>query len=318
MSNTASPDLVKLSEGTIKAGSKSFATAARLFDRETRASAYLLYAWCRHCDDVIDGQELGRASHGGADHDPQQELDNLYALTRSALSNQPCSDPVFEAFRQVVSKHGIPPQHPIELLDGFAMDVNERAYHTIDDTLTYCYHVAGVVGVMMAWIMGVRDDETLDRASDLGLAFQLTNIARDIADDAKAGRLYLPREWLVEADLTPETVLLEENKPALYSVARRLIELADDYYQSSIYGIARLPFRSRWAVAAARVVYRGIGRERLRLGPEAIHHRVVTSKGRKIAAVAQAGLTATIVPALCPSRRRLSREGLWTRPRHVV
>jgi phytoene synthase len=315
MSSNVSPDLVELSADVIKAGSKSFAAAARLFDKETRASAYLLYAWCRHCDDVIDGQELGAVSAAPTGHDAEQELAKLYALTRTALDNQPMQDPVFEAFRHVAAKHAIPSQHPIELLDGFAMDVNERCYETIDDTLTYCYHVAGVVGVMMAWIMGVRDDETLDRASDLGIGFQLTNIARDIVDDAKVGRIYLPREWLSEAGVPADELLDSAHRPALFEVARRLLELADNYYESSLVGIARLPIRSRWAVATARVVYSSIGRERLRIGPQAIDRRVVTSKSQKLMAVAIGGLAALTSPMRYAIGQGPSREGLWTRQR---
>lgn len=315
MSSNASPDLVALSADVIKAGSKSFAAAARLFDAETRASAYLLYAWCRHCDDVIDGQELGAAGAAPGGHDAEQELAKLYSLTRAALDNVAMQDPVFEAFRHVAAKHAIPPQHPIELLDGFAMDVSDRTYETIDDTLAYCYHVAGVVGVMMAWIMGVRDDETLDRASDLGIAFQLTNIARDIADDARVGRIYLPREWLRDAGVPADEILNAAHHPALFEVVQRLLRLAEGYYDSSLAGIARLPLRSRWAVATARTVYRSIGRERSKLGPEAITRRVVTSKAQKLMAVASGGLTALAIPARYAIVRPAPRDGLWTRPR---
>jgi phytoene synthase len=315
MNGNASPDLVMLSADIIKAGSKSFAAAARLFDEETRASAYLLYAWCRHCDDVIDGQELGAVSTAASYHDPQKKLAELYTSTHAALSNTPMEDPVFEAFRHVAAKHSIPSQHPIELLDGFAMDVNERRYETIDDTLSYCYHVAGVVGVMMAWIMGVRDRETLDRASDLGIAFQLTNIARDIGDDAKVGRIYLPRAWLGEAGVPDTAILDPAHNQALFEVARRMLVLADKYYESSAVGIARLPLRSRWAVATARIVYRGIGRQRLKLGAASVGQRVVTSKSQKMMAVAQGGLAALTAPIRIKIGPTSSREGLWTRPR---
>ena len=93
----------------------------------------------------------------------------------------------------------MPHRYPLEHLDGFVMDVEGREYHTLTDTVEYCYHVAGVVGVMMAYIMGVRDEPTLDRATDLGLAFQLTNICRDVVEDAEVGRVYLPLDWLTEA-----------------------------------------------------------------------------------------------------------------------
>jgi 15-cis-phytoene synthase len=315
MSDGAAVDLVRLSETIIQAGSKSFAAAARLFDRETRASAYLLYAWCRHCDDAIDGQELGFQSASATPHDPKHQLAELQRLTADALDGKPMADPVFAAFQRVAEKHAIPRRHPFALLDGFAMDAMGRQYETIDDTLSYCYHVAGVVGVMMALVMGVRDDDILDRASDLGLAFQLTNIARDVVDDAKVGRVYLPRQWLAEAGIAPETLRDPRHRPALAEVTARLLALADTYYVSSQAGIAHLPLRSRWAIATALRVYREIGREVRRRGAHAWDARVSTSKAQKLVAVTLGGATALSAPL----RERLSpsppRGGLWTRPK---
>ena len=166
--------------GAIDKGSASFAAAARMFDRRTRTSVVLLYAWCRHCDDEIDGQVLG---HGAVGIDPVlagEKLDELRLRTAAALAGEPQTDPVFTAFQRVAMRHGIPADEAMDLLQGFEMDVVGRRYDTLEDTLDYAYHVAGVVGVMMARIMGVDDAPTLRRAQDLGLAFQLTNIARDV------------------------------------------------------------------------------------------------------------------------------------------
>lgn len=311
----ASDDLVRLSEGIIQAGSKSFAAAARLFDRQTRASAYLLYAWCRHCDDVIDGQELGFAAPAAAQPDPRLQLARLREMTAAALDGEPMQDPIFAAFQRVAEKHSIPRQHPCALLDGFAMDVEGRQYETIDDTLAYCYHVAGVVGVMMALVMGAKADETLDRASDLGIAFQLTNIARDVADDARAGRLYLPRQWLAAAGVPADDILAAKHRPALAGVVVRLLDLADLYYASSSVGLARLPPRSRWAVATARRVYREIGQGVRRRGAAAWDSRVSTSNAQKLAAVAVGGLAAATSGLTQRLVSPVSRDGLWTRPR---
>jgi phytoene synthase len=308
-------DLVRLSETIIAKGSKSFAAAARLFDRETRAGAYLLYAWCRHCDDVIDGQELGFGSVPRTPVEMRASLEELRSQTRDALAGKPMSDPIFAAFQEVARRHQIPERHPFELLEGFAMDAEGRAYATIDDTLSYCYHVAGVVGVMMSHVMSARDAATLDRASDLGLAFQLTNIARDVVDDAKAGRIYLPRDWLAEAAIPPEAILAPEHRASLHTLAVRLLGLAEPYYASSHAGLAELPLRSRWAVATARNVYREIGREVERRGPRAWDKRVSTSRAQKLAALAlgaHASLSTPLTHRLFPSQ---SRDGLWTRPR---
>lgn len=315
MTGEAPVDLVRLSGEIIQAGSKSFAAAAKLFDPETRASAHLLYAWCRHCDDVIDGQELGFVPADAAPHDPHAAFARLQQMTDDALAGKPMADPVFAAFQKVVQKHGIPRRHPLELLDGFAMDVSGRQYGSIDDTLSYCYHVAGVVGVMMAIIMGVRDDATLDRASDLGLAFQLTNIARDVVGDAAVGRIYLPRQWLAEAGISPDEIADEQNRPALFKVTERLLGLADTYYDSSAAGIAELPVRSGWAIATARVVYREIGREVVRRGPRAWDRRVSTSTAQKVMAVVQGGGAAVAARTLGRLATPAPRIGLWTRPK---
>ncbi len=310
-----SDDLVQLSRNVITTGSKSFAMAARLFDFETRASAYLLYAWCRHCDDVIDGQEFGFSGPepDTAPHDPKAELRRLYALTNDALDGKPMADPTFRAFQRVALRHAIPRQHALALLEGFAMDVDRRRFVTLDDTLRYCYHVAGVVGVMMSGIMGARDEATLDRASDLGIAFQLTNIARDIVDDASAGRVYLPETWLAEAGLSPADLARRDSNPERFALGQRLIAVAEPYYRSSQHGLGHLPWRSAWAVATAGSVYRKIGNELTRRGPNAWATRISTSKPQKHAAVAT-GLARTLI-----TRRRSapppSRAGLWTRPR---
>ena len=189
--SAAQEDVLATSEEMIAAGSKSFAAAARLFAPQTRADAVMLYAWCRHADDVIDGQELGHDAQTPERRAQDDRLAELKGLTRAALDGEHSTDPVFEALRQVVQRNQIPHRHPMELIKGFEMDVAGRTYHSEADTLDYCYHVAGVVGVMMAMIMGVRDEAVLDRASDLGLGFQLTNIARDVIDDAQ-GRACLP------------------------------------------------------------------------------------------------------------------------------
>ena len=191
-------EIVDYCRERIEKGSKSFAAAARLFDPDTRAYAYMLYAWCRHCDDVIDDQELGFARRGAARQAALARLEMLRDKTRRALAGD-ADEPVFAALQRVATEKALNEANLIEHLDGFAMDVSGRKYLTFDDTLSYCYHVAGVVGLMMANIMGVRDAPTLDRACDLGIAFQLTNIARDVMEDAAAGRVYLPAAWLRDA-----------------------------------------------------------------------------------------------------------------------
>lgn len=300
---------------TIAVGSKSFAAAARLFSPGTRRSVLMLYAWCRHCDDVVDGQELG---FGAADrfgklapHDARRGLAELVAQTRRAYAGEPMRDPAFAAFQEVALRHAMPQRFALDHLAGFAMDVEETHYETIEDTLLYCYHVAGVVGLMMASIMGVKDAAVLDRACDLGLAFQLTNIARDIVEDARIGRCYLPAEWLREAGIPPAEVALPRHREALARVAARLVDYAEPYYDSASAGIRALPLRSAWAIATARNVYRQIGIEVKRRGARAWDERCGTSKAWKLWLLGKGGVAAlTSRLGAAPERP----DALWRRP----
>ena len=242
----------------------------------------MLYAWCRHADDLIDGQTSGHDQQADFRTGQRERLQALRKATKAALDGAHSDDQVFEALHQVVERHSIPHRHPLELVRGFEMDVEERAYHTLDDTLDYCYHVAGVVGVMMSMIMGVRDTHVLDRASDLGIAFQLTNIARDVIDDARAGRVYLPSQWLADAGLSGIDPRNRDQWPALHALALQLLDHAEPHYASAYKGMAALPWRSAWAIAAARRVYRDIGEKLRREGAFAWDGRVSTSKARKI------------------------------------
>ena len=168
------------------------------------------------------------------------------------------------------------------------MDAEECRPRTEADLLTYCYHVAGVVGCMMAVIMGVSPDDeaVLDRACDLGLAFQLANIARDIAEDAAAGRCYLPTDWLAEMGIAPDAVMADPEKLAV--LARRLTDRAAQFEASARLGTRALSFRSAWAVLAAAEIYGAIGRKVATGGAHAWDARVTTSKGEKMRFIARA------------------------------
>ncbi|WP_375461378.1 phytoene/squalene synthase family protein [uncultured Enterovirga sp.] len=299
---------------SIRTGSKSFAAASRLFDPRMRESAVMLYAWCRHCDDVIDDQQLGFRHAGQGADKASVRLDRLEAATRAALAGKPTDEPAFAALQEVVRRHAIPEWQPLQHLAGFRMDVEGRRYETLADMLDYAYHVAGIVGVMMAEIMGVREPAILDRASDLGIAFQLTNIARDIVDDAGAGRVYLPSAWLAEAGIPPGDVADPRNREALAGLASRLVAEAEPYYASAAVGIRHLPPRAAWAVGAASRIYRAIGTEITRLGPRAWDRRVSTSGLAKLGHVAAAG------PAVLGRFSRdeqTSRARLYRRPRQA-
>jgi 15-cis-phytoene synthase len=273
--------LVAIAQESIARGSKSFASASKLFDRQTRERAWLLYSWCRKCDDIADGQD-----HGGAMSvvdNAAERLAFLRDMTERALAGETTGDPAFDALGLVVKECAIPHAWPRDLIQGFAMDADDFSPRTTADLLTYCYHVAGVVGLMMAVIMGVdpKDAETLGRAKDLGLAFQLANIARDVSEDADAGRCYLPATWLGKADIPPGEHMKPPYRDALADIGVQLTTMAQGYEDSARIGAKRLPFRARWAVLAAAGIYGDIAREVARRGPSAWDQRIVISKAAK-------------------------------------
>lgn len=306
-------DLTAYSATTIKQGSNSFAKAAMLFDAETRNSVMMLYAWCRHCDDVIDGQELGHGLQALSMQQKLQRLDMLRRETERVCAGQASDIPAFAALQQVVRKHGIARRHLFDLLDGFAMDADEVRFITLDDTLRYCYHVAGVVGVMMARIMGAEDEDVIHRASDLGIAFQLTNISRDVMDDLSIGRCYLPEEWLREKGIPREELHLPQHRSGLHAVASNLVELAERYYDSARIGIAHLPWRCAWAISGALLIYRDIGLRVSKAGTSAWDTRMRVSGGRKTWLLCRGGLIAADALTRGRSACAAPREGLWTR-----
>ena len=305
--------IVSLSHELIEKGSKSFALAAKLLPRDTRYDAMMLYAWCRHCDDVIDDQILGFARETASAETPAERLEQLRKKTKAALEGR-ADEPVFIALGRVAGKHGMPERHPMELLSGFEMDVNGRVYETLEDTLDYCYHVAGVVGVMMAMIMGVRERQTLNRASDLGIAFQLTNISRDVVEDAKGGRCYLPRAWLREAGIDGADLCDPQHRKAVSQVTRRLLREADRYYRSALFGMQRLPLGAAIGIGCARRVYRDIGRIVASRGESAWDSRAIVGRTRKVAAAISGAIAALRAHTTLRIGCAPNRTGLWTMP----
>ena len=291
-------------------GSKSFAMASRLFDRESRERVWLLYAWCRACDDLADAQDMGGAL--GDQSGAAERLAIIRSLTDLALAGEPTGNPCFDGFGLVARETGITREMADDVIAGFALDAADWRPRSEADMLRYCYHVAGAVGVMMAVIMGVspQDQDTLDRACDLGLAFQLANIARDLDEDDAAERCYLPVEWLVEADIPPGEQMKPHYRHALTGLAHRLCEMEKAYEASARIGAGRLTFRQRWAVLAAADIYGAIAREVDKAGSHAWDHRVSTSRLAKFGHVAHALWEAMMPPPKDAGHPALSRREL--------
>jgi phytoene synthase len=295
----------------IDRGSKSFAAAARLFPTEKRESVHRLYAWCRYCDDEIDGETLGFGTQPFDAARASRRLARIRAATIDAISGRAHEAP-FVGLRDVIIRHAIPAEYPLDLIAGMAIDAEGGSFQTIDDVLRYSYHVAGSVGVMMAIILDIRDRPTLQRASDLGIAFQLTNIARDVISDAQRGRVYLPASWLLELGVMPEDVAAPNARSPVFEVTKRLLQLSEAYYRSSMVGIHRLPPRSAWAIASALRIYRRIGEELLVRGPLAWSDRLATGKVAKLGMIGMAASDVLAGRLRQCSGMATARDGLWT------
>lgn len=274
--------LVAAARDSIRKGSKSFAAASALFDQQTRERVWLLYAWCRRCDDLIDDQDHGGTlgSQAGA----AQRLMAVRERTALAFAGRETGDPAFDALGVVARETGLTLAMAGAVIDGFALDAADWQPRREIDLMRYCWHVAGAVGVMMAVVMGVApdDEDTLDRACDLGLAFQLANIARDLAEDDAAERCYVPVEWLVEADIPPGEQMKPIHRKAMAGIARKMCQMAQAHECSARIGASRLKPRQRWAILAAAGIYGEIARKVEQRGSSAWDSRTVVSNGRKL------------------------------------
>jgi phytoene synthase len=266
----------------LRGGSRTFFAASLVLPKGVRAPAISLYAFCRVADDAIDG---------GADR--ALALKELHSRLDRIYSGAPYDHAVDRAFADVVMRHAIPKALPGALLEGFEWDARNRRYENISDLYAYGTRVAGTVGVMMAMVMGVRSPALLARACDLGVAMQLTNIARDVGEDARLGRLYLPLDWMRAAGLDPQEWL--ENPvftTKLANVIERLLRTADELYRRADAGLAKLPAACRPGMFAARLLYAEIGREVARRGYDSVSQRAVVNWQRKTRLVLDAALEA--------------------------
>jgi phytoene synthase len=292
-------------------GSRSFHAASLLLPRSVRDPATALYAFCRLADDAID-QDAGRLA----------ALARLRERLARAYEGRPLPIPADRALAVVLARFAIPRDLPEALLDGFAWDAAGRRYETLSDLTAYAVRVAGTVGAMMAMLMGVRAPAVVARACDLGVAMQFSNIARDVGEDAAAGRLYLPLAWLREAGIDPDAWLAcPVFSPALGTVVQRLLDAADALYARAGSGVRRLPLGCRPGIGAARLLYAEIGREVSRRGGDSVGGRAVVPRGRKLALLGRS-LAEAALPwrlsgeAPLPEARYLIEAVAAASPRH--
>jgi phytoene synthase len=285
-------------EQVLSRNSKSFSLAGKLLPRDGRADAAVLYAWCRRADDAVDtGPNETRAAR----------LAELRRELRSVYEGATQSDPLSAAFQDLVGRRAIPESYPRALLDGMETDLGEVRLRTVSDLTLYAYRVAGVVGLMMCHVLGLRDQRALTNAAHLGIAMQITNICRDVQEDWDRRRLYLPAELLNEVGLGAlgdelERELSSVHRERLARTIERLLALADSYYRSADRGLFALPGRAAWAIRSARLIYAAIGTELRRRGNDVFAGRAIVPLWKKLC-----------LTALAAARELAARSRSWFR-----
>jgi 15-cis-phytoene synthase len=255
----------------IKTGSRSFFAASLLLPEHIREGAYALYGFCRLSDDAVDVEN----GNGGAVARLRARLDGVY-------SRSPAPEAADRCLADVVTRFGIPRATFDALMEGFDWDSEGRVYHSLGEVEAYGERVAGSVGAMMAALMDARSPALVERACDLGVAMQLTNIARDVGEDARNNRLYLPRDWMVEAGIDPDMWLKNPVfTPEIGNMTRALLARADILYKRADQAIARLPATVRPAIYAARLLYAEIGKVVASHNYDSISSRARTTAPRK-------------------------------------
>lgn len=282
---------------------KSFSIAARLLPRAVQDDVVALYAFCRRADDAVD--EVPPTAGPAALARLRDELDAVY-------SGAPQTEAALVAFQRLVVRRRIPRAYPSALLDGMEMDVVGFRYRTRAELRLYCYRVASTVGLMMCHVLGIRDDDALANAAHLGIAMQLTNICRDVAEDADRGRVYLPDEVL-GATLGDGRAPTSDERRRVRLAVRALLDEAEEHYRSADRGLAALPFQASLAVRAARLLYAAIGDELAKNGFDPYRGRAIVPRAKKALLLSR---TFAFAVRSLPGRIRDRRE--YVAPRAIV
>ncbi len=259
------------SREVLAAHARTFQLAGRFLGPARRDEAAVVYAFCRLVDDLVD--EARDLASGSA----------ALSEVEAELRGQSRARPLVAVFAELMDEYGVDRGVALELIAGVRSDSGPVALADDAALLRYCYQVAGTVGLMMCGVLGVRDPVAAPFALDLGVAMQLTNICRDVAEDARRGRVYLPAHRLTRAGTGPGDLLGgDAPRPAIAGVVLDLLDLADRHYASADLGMRFIPWRSRMAILVAARVYRAIGLVLRRRGGDAMAGRAVVSTLEKL------------------------------------
>lgn len=252
-----------------RAKSRTFSLAAQLFSREDQDAVARLYYFCRVLDDLADASAQGETA----------ALERVISELDPAVS---ATDPVVLDFLDIADKRGLSLEAATLLAQALRDDCGTRRVKDENELLAFAFGVAGTVGVLMCPVLGVHDPRAIPFAVDLGIALQLTNIARDVPEDAELGRYYLPREWIEPAVIKAAIAGDSDSIETVDAAIERLLSLAESFYDSALAGFWFIGARNRRAVLLATMLYREIGQSLLRLGGGAWRKRRTLSAGEKI------------------------------------
>lgn len=263
-------------EESIRKGSKTFYFASRFMGRELRDSFYSVYAFCRHTDNLVDDNE----------GDPKLQRTLIREWKRQfieAYEKGYSTNPILNSFVYTMAKYSIPKRYPLELIRGVSTDIRKKEYSTFSELRRYCYRVASVVGIMLTYVMGIGDISRAKRyAIKLGIAMQLTNILRDVGEDARLGRVYFPKEELSRFGLKINDILSLRRTSGLMEFLKFQIARARRYYREAINGIAMLHKDVRPVISLAFALYREILRVIEENGYEVYRKRAYVNFLRKL------------------------------------
>jgi phytoene synthase len=239
----------RFAEESIRKGSKTFHFASRFMSRERKNSFYAIYAFCRHTDNLIDDNEGKPQLQKMLIRDWKKRFLEAYAQGFS-------SDPILNPFVHIMKKHSIPLRYALDLIKGVSMDISKKDYSTFGELRIYCYRVASVVGIMLMHVLGIKDLKKAKRyATKLGIAMQLTNILRDVGEDARMGRVYFPKDELRRFGLSIGDILTFHKTAPLIAFLKFQIARARRYYEEALNGLAMIHKEVRLVIALAYTLY---------------------------------------------------------------
>ena len=272
-------------ESVTREHAKSFYFANKFLPKEKQKAVFALYALCRHVDDEVDEAGVSNADEAAASVESwKARLNEVYSgeVRKTADSE---ADMVFTAWEDMLSQYGIPKEHPLDLMKGVLMDTHISSYETFDELYLYCYRVASTVGLMSSEILGYGDESALEYAEALGIAMQLTNILRDIREDARMGRIYLPKEDLERFGVTEDQIFSSVFDNSFQNLMEFQIKRAREYYSKGELGIPMLDADSRFCVLLASRIYGQILNEIEKQSLNPFAGRAFTSNSRKLLSV---------------------------------